>query len=203
MILGRPKGSKNKSKGETAPPPVASGTGGISDEQREVLFFQHLKYYEADLAAKKEADAEFKNSCKRARADLGDHAIEEFKLAIAFREQGSDEDAQAKIDRILRVAAYMNAPLGQQMALFGEGVQDRRTSNERAYAAGKLARLQGEPMRPPHDPSVPQHDQWIEGWHAGEKALNDAQRRDDELAFHPDPDASTIGGEAATFFVEA
>lgn len=206
---GRPKGSKNRPK-EAPANGAATSDGqprpnGLTDDQREALFFQHLPIYEAKLAAKKTADANFKNACKAARSELGKHAIDEFKYAIRLRDnEDSDAEIQAEIDRMLRVARYMNAPLGSQLGLF-DG-EDRRPATERAYAAGKLARLQGEPRRSPHDPSLPQNDSWLTGYADGEKALIAAQKRDDELAFGETVPAtadpvgdSEIGDEESTY----
>jgi hypothetical protein len=152
----------------------------MTDEQLSVLFFQHKRAYDNALSTKKAADAGLKNVCKLAKAELGDDAVASIKDALLLETDEGQAKMEAAIARQARIARWMAVPLGAQPDFFNT---DMAPATDRAFDAGKAARLQGAALKPPHDPSVPQHDSWISGWHAGEKALNDAQRRDGEMAF--------------------
>jgi ribosome modulation factor len=201
--MARPKGSKNKAKtapeGEGAPPPPSNGVGhnangGLSDEQRQALFFQHKKSYESGLATKKKADADFKNVCKRAKSELGKHAVDEIKLAIGLEEDDGDTALQARIERELRVARYMGSSVGTQFEMFGDGV-DRQPAVDRARDEGKRAGMQGQSKKAPYDHTLPQHDAWCEGWDTGQKAIFDIQKKQDGEVF----DLPPVGDQLSSF----
>lgn len=187
--MGRPKGSKNKPKAEAAAGDLA-GTApktveDMTDEQRQVLFFDWKKRYEAALGKKKEADAAFKNVCKQARAELGSSAVLDIKDAIALADDGenAEEALRAEIERKLRVARWMGAELGAQFDMFGADPQPNRTpAVDKAFEDGKRAGLQGADMVSPHAPSTPQGQSWIRGYHKG-SAIR--RKTDEEIAEAP------------------
>lgn len=139
----------------------------LSEDERRALLFQHVSKYELALAAKKKADADLKNTCKVAKAELGKDAVDDIKDVIALKSPEGEAELRAELERKLRVARYVNAPVGHQFT-FSE---DMRPSEDRAFEEGKRSGLEGAPARPPHDPSVPQHGKWMEGWHAGQSVL--------------------------------
>ncbi len=192
--MPRPKGSKNKPKdengagpgiGHNAPPPI------LTDDQLQALFHQHLRKVRALKETLASVNGELRAAYKQAKAELGEDA----KAAIADALLLETDDGQAKMEaaiaRQAKVARWLAVPLGAQPDFFDT---DRSPATDRAFAAGKAARLKGEPLKPPHAPEVPQYDSWIEGWHAGEKALVEAQKRDDAVMF----DAG-IGEAEATY----
>lgn len=184
--MGRKLGSKNKSKGDAAPPPAESKIGHnggppeLTDDQKQTLFFGHLKKIRAYKEKIASLSGELRAQYKLAKGDLGDDARASINDALLLETDEGQAKMEAAIARQARVALWMGIPIGSQPDLFGT---DRAPATDRAFAAGKAARLNGEPCKPPHDPSVPQYDAWIQGHQAGQQALNDAQRRDDELAF--------------------
>jgi len=201
--VARPRGSKNKPK---TPPPEGDATGhnangGLTDSQRQALFFQHLRKYKAALAAKKQTDAAFRNCCKLAKAELGDHAIDEVKDAILLEEDGGEAELQARIERQIRIARWLNLPLGAQTDLFD--TVDRRPATERAFEEGKISGMKGETLNSPHAPGPSGlHDAFIEGWHAGQKEAFNIQRTQDGALFEEPPEGEALGDQPATF-VEA
>lgn len=139
----------------------------LTDDERRALLFQHVKTYEQRLEAKKKADADLKNACKVAKAELGKDAMADIKDVIALKSPEGEAALKAEIDRKLRIARFMNAPVGHQFTF----ADDMRPATDKAYDEGKRAGLDGEPAKPPHDPSVPQYASWMEGWHAGQAVL--------------------------------
>jgi hypothetical protein len=136
----------------------------LTEDERRALLFQHVKTFEERLAAKKKADADFKNACKVAKSELGKDAVADIKDVISLKTPEGEAALKAEVERKLRIARFMNAPVGHQFTFS----DDMRPSVDRAYEDGKIVGLDGGDMRPPHDPSVPQYASWLEGWHAGQ-----------------------------------
>lgn len=148
---------------------VGHNSGDLSDVDRKALTFQHKRLYEKALAAKKAADADFKNACKLARAELGDDGVVLIKDMIALESDDGEEKIKAAIDRQRRAAEYMGLPLGAQLTLFDE--PDRTPAVDRARAEGQRDGMQGKSLANPYAPELEQHSAYAEGWHAGQKAI--------------------------------
>jgi hypothetical protein len=159
---------------ETNAAPAANGHNKpeLTDDERRALLLQHKTHYEESLAAKKVADAAFKNTCKRAKAECGKDAVAEIKDAIALCEPGGQMALEAEVTRKHRIARWMGLPIGAEPVLFE--MVDRRQAIDIAYDAGKSGGMQGIVCQPPYDPSVPQYQRWIEGWHDGQDILGSA-----------------------------
>jgi hypothetical protein len=181
--------------------PAANGIGHnsraaaseLTDDQRARLFFAHKTAYEAALAVKKKADADFKKICKLAKSELGDDAVPSIKDALLLETEEGTAQIEADRARQARVARWMAVPLGAQPDLFGD---ERMPAVDRARAEGKAARLQGKPAKSPYDPSVPQHDAFLEGYADGNRALIEGQKRDDAVLFDQEP--PPVGDQPAT-----
>jgi hypothetical protein len=154
-----------RKKGET-PEPVKSPKPDLSDEDRLNLLMQHKAAYEHRLAGKKKADADFKNACKLAKSELGEHAVEEIKLAISLETDEGEAELRARMERQVRVARWMGASVGTQFDL-GLGAAGEMSSTDRAFAEGKRAAAAGEKCTPPahYAPGSPDYEFWINGHH--------------------------------------
>lgn len=150
----------------TGQPPPALGHNQMSDDDSAVLFFQHKKSYVAALAKKKETDAAFRNVAKLAKAELGEGAVADIKTAIELESEEGEAKIKGVIEAQLRVARWMNVPLGSQSDMFAE--PDRTPAVDRAYAAGKSAGLAGETLNNPHAHDMPQHERFDQGWRDGQ-----------------------------------
>lgn len=139
----------------------------LTEDEKRALHSQHRKEYETALADKKAADAHLKNVCKTAKAELGKDAVADIKSAIALDEPGGEAAHRAEIDRMLKIARWMGAPVGTQFTF----TEDMTPAVDKAREAGKRAGLAGEPRHPPHDATVPQHGAWCEGWQEGQAVL--------------------------------
>lgn len=142
---------------------------GMTDDEERALLLQHKKRYEASLAAKKAADADFKNTCKKAKAECGKDAVANIKDAIAFEAPGGQGAFNEEIARKHKVARWMGLPVGASPRFFDDF--DGRPAVDIAYDNGKNAGMSGEIAKPPHDPSMPQYQRWMEGWHDGQEIL--------------------------------
>lgn len=169
--MGRPKGSRNKTKAPTASGVVESDhnvvrPGELTDDQKQALFWQHKKQYERALEVKKAADADLKNVCKLIKAEGS--SLDEIKLAM-MDPAAFEAHARDKAQSLIRVAKYVGSPLGTQFALFDE--PDRTPGDEKAFADGKRAGLAGEDASPPFAAHLPQAQKWLEGYYVGQEIL--------------------------------
>lgn len=151
--------------GEKAENPKAvAGDNQLTEDQRAALFFNHLKKYEESLAAKKKADADFRNVTKMIKAEGTE--LKDIKTALTLQTEEGEKTIKSEIEDQIRVAKWLGYSVGYQIDLF----PDRRPSGEKAFDDGKVAGLAGLAMKPPFDPG-PLHDRFVAGWRAGQDAL--------------------------------
>ena len=160
------KGNRSKKDGGAAQ--SVPGDKNISDDDLQALAFQHKASYEAALATKKKADADFKNVCKRAKAEMGKDAVDQIKTMIECDTPEGEARIKARVLNTVAAARWAGAAFGTQFEMF-DG-PDRTPAEERAHGEGKRAGMQGDACRPPYDGSVPQYQKWIDGWHKGQEA---------------------------------
>lgn len=139
----------------------------LTDDELCALAYQWKRDYQIALADKKAADAELKNVCKRAKAELGPRAIDYIKGLILLEGPSGEASLRALIEQQIRIAKWAGAPIGTQFQFFETG----GPAVDQAYENGKAAGFRGDTMQPPHDPSVPQYKRWIEGWQAAQAVL--------------------------------
>lgn len=135
----------------------------LNDDQKRALFFHHRRLYKHALAKKKEADAAFKDACKRAKAENADPKMIKFSIELENDEDGKIAAEHAERER---VASFMCLPIGANGDFF-----DRTPLVDRAFDEGKRAGMEGETCIPPYDASGEAGQAWINGWHEGQKAL--------------------------------
>lgn len=164
----------------------------LTEEQRQALALQWKKKYQTDLGLKKAADAALKNTGKLIKAELGADGLDLIKDMILLETDDGEEKLRARAERAKRAAMYMAAPLGSQFDFF----EDRMPATDRAFAEGKRDAMSDKPLANPYDPSVPQFGQYAEGWHAGQRALIEAQKARD------DRDFGTVSPEEAAALAE-
>jgi hypothetical protein len=162
--MGRKKSDKPK-----APKAPKKSAEDLNDDDLATLTYQHKGRYETTLAAKKKADAEFKNACKRARSELGDEAIDDIKQLIEIEddEEAAKSKYSTRVQRIMRVAKMAGMTLAVQLDMFGG-------KNSKHYEDGKRSALKGEPRTPPKHLSVSgaEYQDWLRGHADGNAARN-------------------------------
>jgi len=166
------RGRPRKTRDDSAPQTIEN----ISDDQLQALFFQSKKDYEKNLAIKKKADADFKNCCKRIKAELGKRGVTEIKLAVTLGDENGEAEAKADIESTIRVMRWMGVPIGTQADLFPDN--DPTPLTERAYAEGRRHGLAGEPRSNPHHHTTEAARSYEAGFAEGQDVLAaDAQGR--------------------------
>lgn len=157
--MGRPKKVKDES------PKEGHNVQGLSDAQRQALHLsQHVPAYEKALAAKKDADAKFKNACKLIKAEGG--SVRAVKLTLELRTSEGEQAFRARVAEETEVAIWNG--VGIQVDMFAD---EDQPAEDRAFGEGKRAGMKGDPAKPPYDPSVPQYKRWLEGHGEGNAVL--------------------------------
>lgn len=198
--MARPKGSKNKPKasanGTAGEPQVdvgqTEGKNDLTEGERQTLALSWLKQYETTLAAKNKAASDHSNLCKRMKTEIGKDAVDLMKDMIAARSPEGEADLRGKIDRAMRAARYMAAPLGAQLEIFDE---DRTPAVDRATAEGLRDGKLGVTAKPDYAPETEQFKAYMTAWHDGQKSIMDFQRMQDSKVFDA---AETDEGDADT-----
>lgn len=191
--MARKKKTETENGEQTEAPPAAGhNLEQLTDDQRYALTVQHSRKYEASLAAKKKADADHKNICKAAHAELGDTAVDDIQDLIAGKTAEGEKTLMARIkaeeERQKRIARWLGLALGAEPSMFDT---DRTPASDRAFAQGKRAGLAGDPCSPTHAPDTEQYRRWMEGFHEGQAVL--AQGFKKSIA----PEAAKIAAETA------
>lgn len=187
---GRPPGSKNKSKAETASTPAAAGHNAQKDEDhRRALFFHHLAKARRAAEEMAEAKKDFEAILKEAMEDGIPKA--EMKWALKAEKQ-NQEKALARARRELEIARWLSLPIGTQLSLLDE---DRTPAVDRAYEEGKTSGLSGKTCISPYSPDTEQSQKWIEGWHAGQSALREAFLKKNGAEITPAPEEPSTDPE--------
>jgi hypothetical protein len=146
-------------------PQAAAGIGhnALSDDEMRTLAFQHRDKYAKALASKKKADADLKNVCKVAKADLGKGAVDIIKDLIALDEPEGEAEIREKLKRQADAMRWAGLPLGSQIEL-ALGEVDRTPSVDRAFDEGKKMSAENKPAKPGYDPSTPQYRAFMDGY---------------------------------------
>jgi hypothetical protein len=159
------RGRPRKTRDDSAPQTVEN----ISEDQLQALFFQSKRDYEKFLATKKKSDADFKNCCKRIKAELGKRGVAEIKLAVTLGDENGEAEAKADIESTIRVMRWMGVPIGTQADLFPDN--DPTTITERAFAEGRRHGLGGEPRSNPHHHTTEAARAYESGFAEGQDVL--------------------------------
>ncbi len=139
----------------------------LTEDEQRALTYSWKKKWEAQQAVVAAAKAELTAIENGAKSELGKHAVKDIKEMILIEQPGGNASVQAAVERQLRLARWVNSPVGSQFEFF----EDRRPAEDRAFEEGKTAGLQGLPRKSPYDHTLPQHNKWIDGWHAGNDVL--------------------------------
>ena len=163
------------------PPEPGIGHNQLSDDELRTLAFQHRDKYAQALAKKKLTDAEFKNVCKAAKADMGEGAVDTIKDLIALEDPEGETALREKLKRQADAMRWAGLPLGTQIDL-ALGEVDRTPSVDRAFDEGKKQSAEGKPAKPSYDPSTPQYRAFMDGYAEHQAALASTIGRGPEAA---------------------
>ena len=116
-------------------------------------------------------------------------SMRQIKLMVELATPEGEAAWRMTIANDLIAAQYQGAAIGQQLALFLE--PDRTPAVDIAYDLGVQDSIDGKAAKPPFDPSVPQHEKYMAGYHAEtERRLKAGIKKLDDDA--PDTRAATL-----------
>lgn len=147
--------------------PSDHNEAAAADDDRRLLAVTHRDRLDAAKRAVVSAREVVQELKAKIRSDkFSVHQIEDMILLLTPEgEKKVRERAQNSIDAL----RWSGASVGTQFDLLDPS-EDRRPAVDRAFDEGKLAGMEGKVRKPPYDPSVPQHQQWINGWNVGQEA---------------------------------
>lgn len=160
--------SRSRSKKAAADQTPAPAPKSLNDDELQVLAEQHKGNYQTALAAKKKADADFKNACKRAKAELGKEAIDIIKTLIECDTPEGEARVIGRLKTTMTAARWAGVEVGTQFGMFTE----EEAGGSRLHEEGKRAAMRGEACKAPADATADGQQEWIAGWHKGNEARN-------------------------------
>lgn len=177
-----PKAAKEAAKQQAATAKSASG----DNANDKALFLHHLP----KIAAGKEKIAEATNALrllyKTAKAD-GFLKVD-FEDAFLMQGEEGEKKKKAAIARSLQIAQWLGYDLGTQLDLFAQ--DERVPAEDRAYAEGETASMQGKSANPDYHPSTPQHRAYMKGYHDHQEKLGGQFKKletEEEAGYPTDP----------------
>lgn len=152
-------------------------TNELTDDQRQVLFFNHLRKIETLKDKLATVNSDLRNAYKVAKAE--GFIKKEFDFAF-WLEKDEGEAAVAERKRQAEIAAWMGVPLGTQADLFsGEAAP---SIAEKAYEDGKRSGIKNEVLKPPHGSGTEAYNEYVRGWHDGAAVRTTTLREQEEGA---------------------
>jgi hypothetical protein len=178
--MARASTARKQTPANDTPP---AGHNSITSDQRQALALMHRRIYRADLAAKKTADAKFKNSCKVIRSDLGENGVLQIKDMIARETPEGAAKADAEIKARAEVRVWVSDD--RQLDMFPTA---SKPVDSEAFQQGKIAGMDDLPCSSPYSESTADGEDWIRGWGVGKAIM------DELLAERAAPVAELIEG---------
>lgn len=162
-----PKGPKNTKKDKKpaeikaeASAPVGTNEPKADPEMRELARHHRDKYVVAKAALSK-AQRGMQAVGKQIKAD--GLSLRQIKLMVELSTPEGEAAWRMTIANDLIAAQYQGAAIGQQLALFLE--PDRTPAVDVAYDLGVQDSIDGKAAKSPFDPSVPQSQSYLKGFH--------------------------------------
>jgi hypothetical protein len=181
-----PQGEQDKTATENGAGPDHNT---LTEDQERALFFHHLNRVKAQKAVVASETGSLRSLYKIAKADGFSKKDIDFALSLESRKE---EETLEERRRQQRIAFWLQHPIGTQPDMF-DFQPDRTPLADRAYEAGKIAGMKGEPNRPPHDENTEAGQKWMAGWHKGQELIFAVGRQKDAEAFNGDGDETDEG----------
>lgn len=178
--MGRRKKSEN-GHGEADDATTAAADGerpeartieDLSEQERQALFFDHLRKAEPLFEAKKAAAQAIKTA--KAIAEEEGVSWKDIELALKAKTPEGEAKLRAEVERQQRVARWMGVSIGTQADMFDDEANGDRAA--RARAEGQRAGMAGQPCKPPdhYAPGSDAYTAWCDGHADGNEALGRA-----------------------------
>lgn len=168
--MGRRKKQNGNGDAEHAEERVEARTiEELSDEDRQALFFDHLRKARPLFEAKKEAARDLKEAKELAQAE--GVSWKDIEAAIKADTDEGKAKLIADVLRQQRLAQWLGLPVGASRDMFDDEANGDQA--KRAAADGKRAGMNGDPCKPPthYAPGSEAYTAWCAGHADGNAAL--------------------------------
>jgi ribosome modulation factor len=150
------------------PAEVGHNSKELTSEERAALRMHHIRQLlkvEDDMKPLRELRKKI-----RAEAKGDGFKLAEIDAGIRLATMEDQSIFVAEIKELIEIARSFNAlPPGGQGDLF----PDRRPKDEKRFAEGKQAGLEGRNPEPPYGVDSPDGQAWMSGWHEGQRIMRD------------------------------
>lgn len=152
-------------------PGAGHNKSALTEDEMRVLLYGHKAKLDAIEAKMTALKSEKRAAEDLAKSEYGKGAVKDIKELRLLEMANSDAALRADLEHRAKLARWANLPIGTQVS-FSDF--DGTPAEDVARELGKTAGLKGTPLKPPYDPSVPQYQAWIGGWHTGQEvAMSD------------------------------
>jgi ribosome modulation factor/uncharacterized protein (UPF0335 family) len=143
-------------------------SGELSASERAALRMHHIRALlkvEEDMKPLRDLRKKIRGEAK------GDgFKLAEIDAGIRLATMEDQSIFVAEIKELIDIARHFNAlPPGENGDLF----PDPRPLDEKRYDEGKQAGLEGKNPESPYGPDSPDGQQWLKGWHEGQRIMRD------------------------------
>lgn len=157
----KPKEPKEKKPKAVKAASVAAGSNSIDRDQQNLARHHRDKYVTAKAALSK-AQRGMQALGKLVKAD--GLTMRQIKLMVELMTPEGEAAFKANVAADLLAAQWQGAEVGSQLQLFLE--PDRTPAVDQAYELGVQDSMDGKSAKSPFDPSLPQTQKYLEGYHA-------------------------------------
>lgn len=143
-------------------------SGELTANERAALRMHHVRKL-LDIGEKLKPIFEERKTA-RATAKADGFKLSEIDAAIRLATMDDTSIFVDEIKELIAIAQAFNAlPPGEQGDLF----PDRRPKDERCFDEGRVAGLAGKNPEPPYGADSEQGQQWLSGWHEGQRIMRE------------------------------
>ena len=157
--------SERKAKAKTAKPTAEA----LSDQEFKKRLYMYVGRFKPLVAAKKEAADDLKELVEEAKTN--GIPKKDIELAIELETSEGELSITEDVKRIFRIARWAGTKIGTQLDLFAKPSAKTDPIFDEGYRAG----LQNQMAKPPAHYGENAQQRWLEGCHAGLKAVNEAR----------------------------
>jgi hypothetical protein len=157
----KPRKVKGAAADPSKPAPVVAGSNSIDRDMQNLARHHRDKYITAKSALSK-AQRGMQALGKLVKAD--GLTMRQIKLMVELMTPEGEAAFRANVAADLVAAQWQGAEIGAQLQLFLE--PDRTPSVDMAYEEGVQDAMDGKTAIPKYAPSVPQHQRYMDGFHA-------------------------------------
>lgn len=181
----KPRKPRAKKPDPSKPAPQVAGSNSV-DRDKQRLAVVHRDAYIKRKAAVSKANRDMAALKKLIKGD--NFTVKQITIMADLQTPEGEAAVKLSVAQTLEAARWASSPLGAQLEMFME--PDRTPAVDQAREDGIRAAMEGGSAKPPYDPSTPQYQAWLAGWHEEQERMatkgfkkldNDASGREEAI----------------------